>query len=265
MKKIILSCITILWAFSFASAYITEALDNWTLGPNQPTIQSGTRGDGSTGSYHYLPVGTSSYYYEVMSEGKGGVDFWIYDPGKCLADPDPGYGSNGPIWGLQNPLYQAMTVGIIRKTYIQGCRGYNVWSTVAPYSPWWFMEFYGLRGTDGAPFTAGWYRWGVSGTLDDITFTLYNVTNFENGVGPGYVVGDVSQTINAASFGGSLAAAFGNGWKAFYLKGDVATTGIEDIKCVVTGGSGEFAEYGPSPVVAPYTRQSWGGIKNLFR
>jgi hypothetical protein len=266
MKKVILSCVVVLLSFSLTSAaYITDALTYWTLGVNSPEISTGDRPTGDTGPYLHMLVGANAMYYEVMTGGEGSVDFWIYDPGKCLADPDPGYGVYGPVWGLLNPLYQAMTVGIIRKAYIQGCRGYNVYSTVAPYSPWWYMEFHGLRATDGAPFTPGWYRWSVNGTMDATTFTLYNITYFENGVGSNFVTGDLAQTINAASFDGiSLSAAFGYGWKAFYISGD-NSTGIEDINCMVTGGTGVFAEFGPSAAATPYIQNSWGGIKSLFK
>jgi hypothetical protein len=264
MKKAALCCLVILFSLSLTSAYITDALDNWTLGTTPPEISTGDRPTNDTGPYLHLLVGTSPMYYEIMTEGEGAVDFWIYDPGNCLEDPDPGYDVHGPVWGLQSPLYQSMNVGIIRKTYIQGCRGYNVWSTVAPYSPWWYREFHGLRATDDAPFTAGWFRWSINGTWDNTTFNLYNVAYFENGVGSNMVTGDLSQTIDASSFGGSLAAVFGEGWKAFYLRGDNAS-GIEDINCLVTGGSGVFDEFGTSPVSGSYHPQSWGNIKDLFR
>jgi hypothetical protein len=223
---------------------ITESTDNWTFGPNQPTIQSGTRGDGSSGSYHYQPVGTSAYCYEVASEGEGDVMFWIYDPGKCMANPDPGYGSNGPRWGLQNPLYQAMTVGISRPAYVSGCLGYSPWATVSPYSHYWFAN--GVRGSNGASFTPGWYKWRTEGLFDQITFTLYQ-TYYElvdDGQHDDIVFGNCSRAYDATSMSGTWAAMFGSGWKAFWLKGDVASTGIEDTYADVVGGTGVFAEFG---------------------
>jgi hypothetical protein len=76
--------------------------------------------------------------------------------------------------------------------------------------------------------------------------------------------GDVTRTYDATSFGGSWAALFGEGWKAFWLKGDEAS-GIEDINADVTGGSGAFADFGTSPVSGPYIPASWGSIKSLYR
>jgi hypothetical protein len=241
---------------------ITESLDNWTLGPNQPTIQNGTRGDGSTGGYHYLPVGTSSYYYMVQTEGEGMVEFWVYDPSKCLAAVDPGYGARGMGWGLYTSTYQAAAITDDRASYVDGCRGYSPWSTSSPYSPWWFVS--GVRGNGDVPWTAKWYKWTAAGTFDNITFTLYDV-NYSSG--GNIVMGNPSLTIDAASFGGSWSGLFGGGWQGFWAKGDVASTGIEDPTIDVTSGTGVFAEFGglTHPVARPYHETSWGSIKALYR
>jgi hypothetical protein len=110
MRKAWLLLFSLVWVVSVHAQRITESLDNWTLGTNLPTIQSGTRSDGSTGNYHYLPVGTSPYYYMVVAEGEGQVEFWVYDPSKCLAAVDPGYGARGMGWGLYTSSYQAATI-----------------------------------------------------------------------------------------------------------------------------------------------------------
>jgi hypothetical protein len=254
---------------SFAQR-ITEATDNWTFGPNQPTIQSGTRGDGSTGNYHYLPVGTSAYYFEVATEGEGLIEFWIYDPFKCSADPDPGYGVNGMRWGIQNGLYQALTVGDSRASYVSGCIGYSPWATSTPYSHTWFKD--GIRGANEIPWAAGWFKWTINGTFDAATFILYNVTYFPVDGAAGRaanpaVTGDCAQTYDATSFAAMWAALFGSGWKAFWLKGDVASTGIEDPYADVVGGTGVFAEFGTPTigVARTYNQTSWGNIKSLFK
>jgi hypothetical protein len=208
-------------------------------------------------------IGTSPMYYEVMTEGEGVVDFWIYDPGNCLEDVDPGYGGNGPHWGLQSPLYQYGAVGIGRQSYISGCQGYSPWSSVSPYSHWWFVD--GARGSHSTPFTGGWYRWSINGTWDNMTFTLYDV-DYDDIPGPGgynLVHGDYSGMFDATSFGGSWAALFGEGWKAFWLTGD-GSSGIEDINVDVTGGSGVFDNMGASPVAQPYIETSWGNIKTMY-
>jgi hypothetical protein len=178
---------------------------------------------------------------------------------------DPGYGVSGPHWGLQTLLYQYAAVGIGRPDYCGGCVGYSPWSSVSPYSHWWWFD--GARGSHGQPFTPGWYKWSVYGRWDNITFTQYDIY-FQGPLGggpdPAWHQGDAVGTFDAAWAGGSWTALFGDGWKAFWLKGDEAS-GIEDIFVDVTGGSGVFAEFGGSPVARPFVENSWGNIKNLYR
>jgi hypothetical protein len=99
----------------------------------------------------------------------------------------------------------------------------------------------GVRGSSGVPFSAGWYKWKVDGAYDSISFTLYDVDYM---TGSTVLHGNVEQDYNAASYGGMWAAMFGSGWKAFWLKGDVPSTGIEDPYADVVGGTGVFAEFG---------------------
>ena len=179
-------------------------------------------------------------YYEIMVEGEGVVQYWVYDPGNCLESVDPGYGINGPRWGLQSPLYQCGSIGISRQSYLAGCQGYSPWSTTAPYSHWWFQ--YGLRGANSVPFSPGWYKWQTEGTWDNMTFTLYNVDYKETSDGV-TLHGDVSLPIDATSFDGSWEALFGEGWKAFWVRGDAAS-GIEDVNIDCTCGAGVFDEFG---------------------
>ena len=266
MKKaaVLALVIALVTSLSFAQR-ITESLDNWTLGTNAPEVSSGTRGDRSSGGYIHMLVGTSPMYYEVMVEGEDVVDFWVYDPGNCLENPDPGYGGNGPHWGVQSPLYQYGVVGIGRQSYIAGCLGYSPWSSVSPYSHWWFFD--GARGSSDQPFTPGWFRWSINGTWDNMTVTLYDIY-YKGDIGGGSVPdwnqGDAAGTIDATTFGGSWEALFGEGWKAFWLIGD-NSSGIEDVNIDVTGGSGVFDELGESPIAKPYKEASWGSIKDLYR
>jgi hypothetical protein len=246
---------------AFAQQRITESLQYWTLGLRVPEILTGTRA-GYYGEYHYLPVGTSPYYYEVQTEGEGTVEFWVYDPFKCKINPDPGYGSYGMAWGLQNPLYRVMAVGNFRNPFVAGCLGYSPWSDVAPYSPGWFKD--GIRGANSAPWKAGWYKWMVDGRYENITFTIHCITN-----GPpddDTITGDCSQTYDATSNGGIWAAMFCCGWKAMWLRGDNAS-GIEDPYVDVTGGTGVFTEFGGGPigVAKSYRQTSWGNIKSLYK
>jgi hypothetical protein len=269
-QKLLVLCAVVLLGVDLSFAQrVTEATDNgWTFGPNQPVLRCGeTRADGSNGCYHYLPIGTSAYYYEVMTEGEGAVDFWIFDPFKCSANPDPGYGTQGPGWGLMNRSYIAMTVSINRASQVAGCLGYSPWSTAAPFSPYWFKD--GIRGSNSVPWQSGWFRWTVDGTLDNITFTLHDVTYCITDGPPDddVTTGDCIQTYDATSAGATWAAVFGSGWKGFWLKGDVAATGIEDISADVTDGSGVFYDdfHPKDAVFQPYTTTSWGTIKALFR
>jgi hypothetical protein len=241
---------------------ITESLMYW--GGYGPEIQSGLRGDGTTGNYHHLLVGTTAYYYEVMSGGEGMVELWVYDPFKCQSKPDPGYGAPGMGWGLQSTLYQAMVIANDRASGVAGCLGYAPWSTVAPYSHFWFKD--GIRGANGVPWQAGWYKWRVNGQMNSITFTLYNVTYCITDGLPDddLITGDCSQTYDATSNGGIWAAVFCCGWKAMWLRGD-NSIGIEDPFVDVTGGTGVFAEFGPVGVARPYQQTSWGNIKSLYR
>ena len=98
MKKIAVLTVVLAVALSgmVQAQRITESLDNWILGTNSPEISNGTRGDGTTGDYIHMLIGTSPMYYEVMAEGEGSVDFWVYDPGNCLENADVGYGAAGP-------------------------------------------------------------------------------------------------------------------------------------------------------------------------
>jgi hypothetical protein len=266
IHQILSACVFILLCSQLCFAQrITESLDNWTLGSSRPTIQNGTRGDGTNGSYHYLPVGTSAYYYEVQNAGEGSITFWIYDPAKCLQNPDPGYGTNGPRWGLQNPNYHAVSMGIYRPYYFAGCQGYVAWSTAGCYScQYWFKD--GIRGADSTSFAAGWYKWKIDGTQDEISFTLHDV-DYDSVDGPGYTLvhGNVNQIYNSIKYT-AWSSLFGYGWKGVWLKGDISSTGIEDICVDVVAGTGVFSEFGSeSPVLRKYNQSTWGGIKSLYK
>jgi hypothetical protein len=213
-------------------------------------------------------VGTSPFYYEAGPDGdEGSITYFIFDPGNCLENPDPGYGLRGPKWGLQNPSYAAVVVGIDRPSYGSGCQGYSPWTTLSPYSPWWFFD--GVRGSHGQSFTPGWYKWTCTGTWDDISFTLYDVyTKGPQGGGsdPDWHQGDVTALIDAAAYTGTFAPCLGDGWTAFHVRGDNAS-GIEDISVYVLEGTGIFIDAGVGcvPISRAYQETSWGSIKSLFR
>jgi hypothetical protein len=199
------------------------------------------------------------------------VEFWIYDPAKCMENTDPGYGANGPGWGLITPSLQAITVGIHRQSFCGGCLGYNPWSTIDPTSPIWFKD--GLRGSAGVPFTAGWYKWTINGTWNDLTFTIYNVTYWVTD-GPTHggetapVTGDCAVTFAPPNAGweGGWNNLFGTGWQGVWFLGDTPGTGIEDIYADVVGATGVFeADYGSLGVSQPYHQTTWGSIKALYQ
>jgi hypothetical protein len=234
----------------------------WTFGSNPPEIVC----DSSSDCYFHLLPGTPTLYYEVPIEGERCVEFWVYDPAKCLANPDPGYGNNGPAWGLVTSVYQVVAAGIFRQSYLAGCQGYKLWSTIAPITPQWFKD--GLRGDGSFPWSAGWYKWTVCGTNSGITFTLNNVDyDSIDGAGVQLVRGDVSRAIDATSFGGDWASVFGSGWRAFWLRGD-AGGGIEDICVDIVGGTGIFQgiEQGcNTPIKTNVRKETWGNIKALYK
>ena len=243
----------------------SEDLGDWILGTNEPDISTGTRGDGTTGDYVQVPVGTSPFYYEVMDEGEGSIQFWINDPGNCVENPNPGYPVRGPKWGLQTASYAALTVGIDRASQVGGCIGYSPWSTVSPYSPWWFKD--GIRGSNDVPWSGGWTMWTVTGGWDNILFTVHDV-DFLTTDGPPHddlEHGDCTQTYNATSFGGSFEVLFGDGWQAFHIRGD-GDGGVEDISIQVTAGTGVFSDAGGTIGVAgTYSHTTWGAVKALFK
>lgn len=265
MKKlftVILVITVTFFSISFAQS-VSEALTDWVLGGTPPEIASGTRDDGTSGNYINAIVGCSPFYYEVESDGEGSVIFWLHDPGKCLENPDPGYGVRGPKWGLQNPSMAAVVVGIDRAEWAAGCLGYSSWTTVDVFSPWWFKDC--LRGSHGCSFTPGWYKWTVTGTWDDISFTLHDV-QYEIEDGPphdDYTFGDCTRIYDEEVHKGTFAPALGEGWQAFHIRGDVASTGIENIGVQVVAATGVFDEM--VPVSKPYQKTSWGGIKALYR
>lgn len=264
--KNILGPILLICFFSniaFASG-ITESLNVWTFGLNQPQIDSGARGDGTMGRYHYLPVGTDAYYYEAPTTGEGSITFWVYDPGKCLSNPNPGFDWIGPMWGLRNQNSQALAVGIARQNYVAGCLGYSPWSTVAPDNPFWFHD--GVRATNGIMWAPGWFKWDIDGKTNNISFTLYDVCYDDGNPGDDLICGPVTMSYDATTNSGIWASLFGFGWNGMWLKGD-GTNGIEDIKVDVVSGSGIFTGLGRDTTTAtarPYQQSTWGNIKALF-
>jgi hypothetical protein len=62
MKKVVVLAfiITLVTGLCFAQTRITESLSNWTLGTNAPEIATGPRGDGTSGGYIHMLVGTIS-------------------------------------------------------------------------------------------------------------------------------------------------------------------------------------------------------------
>jgi hypothetical protein len=274
MKRVILINLLVLTIINLSFALpITADVDaNWTFGANLPELNTGTRGDGSTGAYHHLPIGTSPYYYKVITAGEGTVVFWIYDPYLCTQNPAPaGAAMHGPAWGVITPSAQCATICIDRSTSTKGCLGYSPWSSVAASSPGWFKD--GIRGADNLPWQAQWWKWTVNGTYDAITFTLHNVSYYEidggNHGGLSPVTGDCAQTYNSTSFGGEWAYLFGDGWQGVYFAGDTPSGGLEDISADVsaTENNGIFCDitYDCNAVYRPYHQTTWGNIKAFYR
>ena len=67
--------LALLVSYSNMQAQTSEDLTDWILGTNEPEISTGTRGDGTSGDYIHVPVGTSPFHYEVMDEGEGNIRF----------------------------------------------------------------------------------------------------------------------------------------------------------------------------------------------
>jgi hypothetical protein len=256
-------CAGWLWAGSITDN-ITDP--NWTIGTNPPQVLNGVRGDGTSGPYHHLPLGTSAYYWSGSGDPQGSVTFWVYDPSNCLSNPAPtGVPDRGPQWGMMNPGYQCGTAGIARRYDAGGCMGYKMWSSVTPSDYAWFKD--GPRASENVPWSAGWYKWKVTGTYDNISWTLYNVTYWvTDGAGHGGetapVVGDCSVTWDATTAGGIWLNLFGNGFTAFYLNGD-DVAGLEDISVQVVEGDGLFSDV--VPVARPFHNTTWGNLKALYR
>jgi len=255
-------------AFSLSFGQNSESTQDWTMGASQPSITSGARGDGSTGDYMYFPVGTSPMWFEVDPEGnEGGIAYWINDPGQCTENTDPGYAGYGPRWGLMNPNYVTLSVGLNRRSFSSWCQGYGPWCSLAPYSMWFLKD--GVRAAHSVPWTPGWYKWSTAGTYTDISFSMYDVDYIEvAGSGGPVVHGSFTQIYDAFSFDGAWAAAFGYGWSSFWIRGDDA--GLEDISLDVCAGTGMFMDAGrsgcdPQSVSKVYQETSWGNIKQLFR
>jgi len=270
MKTMLYVLIMLVLVFSLGFCQNSENTQDWTLGASQPSVTNGVRGDGSTGDYLYLPVGTSPFWYEVDPEGnEGAIVFYLHDPGQCTENSDPGVGGTGAMWGLQNPNYTSLNVGIRRRSYNYWCQSYNVWSPIAPYSSWNFNE--GVRAANNVPWTPGWYLWSVAGTYTDITFTLYDVDYDTDDVTWQATVGhgNVAETYDAFSFDSAWAAAFGYGWSSLYLRGDDAGA-FEDFSLDVCSGTGMFVDAGrtsctTSGVAKMYQETSWGNMKKMFR
>jgi hypothetical protein len=256
MKRVfsIMSAIMLVAVWNTAFGQITTSLTNWITGNPAPVLETGLLPSGSTGTYFNVPVGTKSFYYEVDSTGEGMAEFWIYDPAICMDSANTmGYPARGPKWGMETDAHVAVLVGIDRAAYVGHCLGYSQWSTADATSPYWFAS--GVRGDGHTLFAAGWYKWQVTGTYDDITFKYFD-TN--------YGAKTVSKTYNATNQP-SWVSAFGSGWRGIYIIGD-ATGGPEAIKFSVSDGTGNFAGIGTSSTPArPYYQTTWGAIKALYR
>jgi hypothetical protein len=153
-----------------------------------------------------------------------------------------------------------MCVGISRESFVQGCLGYEAWSTIAPNDPVWFYN--GVRGSYSYSFNPGWYKWTITGTLNDISFIVYNIIHCYESPPP--CSADASQIYDATSYTGIWAGIFGFGWNSFWIRGDNAV-GIEDISVDVVSGTGVFSCFGTDPISTPYKNSTWGNIKALFR
>jgi hypothetical protein len=272
----------LLFLIKTVGAWGSNSLDGWILGDSLPFVpEVGSKEyreppTGYGGSSIYVPVGTKMFYYPASETGgEGSITYWIFDPGKCLDKLDPGYGINGPGWGLINSNNNFLKIMIHRGSSLAGCQGYEVLGGTSPYSPAWF--FNGVRGSFGQAFVPGWYKWKMDGRNNEALFTLYNVYTkgtFGGSVyggednNPDWHWGDVTATIDGNACRGLFRGLFGNGWKGFCINGDGASLGpgIEDISVFIESGTGIFSGAGNGVSVSrEYKNKTWSDIKKLFR
>jgi len=271
IKNIISGNISLLLLFSnIAFGTITSDLTNsdfgfWILGSTKPingkTVAVPT---GAPDEDFIIMDNASAFYWETLDgfDDEGSVTFWIYDSAIRLDGTQAS--GNGPYWGLRSTdLGQVLIAGVFRRSFTAGDLGYNVWSSVAPFSPHYFAN--SLRGSSGAHFNAGWYQWIVDGTFDNITFSIINVPICNAKECAGTSVTDKSKSFGPEFASGAWAGVFGFGWSALAFKGE-ADSHPENFYIQVTGGIGVFKDVagGVGLIIKPTKTSSWGAIKKLY-
>ena len=237
----------------------------WILGGTSPITGKPIAVAHGAPDEDYIVMGyASAFYWETKDgiDGEGSVTMWIYD----AAQIGPASG-NGPYWGLRSTdLGQVMVVGILRSSFMLNV-AYHPWSSVDPFSWSWFRD--GVRGSYNVPFSAGWYKWTIDGTMSSITYTLHDVLAYACNGSPCRItppeVRDVTETYNANSFGRAWAGVFSFGWSGLAFKGEYEA-GPENFYVQIVSGTGVFKDVGGgvTPIV-PTETSSWGAIKGFYQ
>jgi len=275
MKRMVLgaSALLILFAgmsYGSITADLTASdFGYWILGGTAPTNGKPIAVASVAPDEDYIVAGyASAFYWETIDgfDDEGKVSFWIYDSAIRLDETITS--GNGPYWGLRSTdLGQVAVIGVIRRSYVGGDIGYKQWSSVSPFSVFFFRD--GVRGSNNQSFSAGWYRWTFDGTFDNMSATLHNVLAYPCdgpacNVNPPEVM-DVTEVHDANVFGGSWAGVFGFGWSGIAFKGESGAD-PENFYLQITGGDGVFSDVagGTGVSIAPTATSSWGAIKKLY-
>jgi hypothetical protein len=225
------------------AANIFESLTGWTLGTNPLTMARAER-HGTTDSVDVVQAGpgVSAATYKISDNGgEGNAVMWVWDSAVDCSEADNGHPNWGTKWGITNPLYQSMYACINRASYVARSKGYEVASTVSPYSVIWYH--WTARPVDQQP---GWHKWEFQVTFDAVSVVWND---------------NVTQTYDGTNE--TVGAFVGEGANGIFLQGDGAG-GPETFQFDDFSGTGVFS--GDTTAVAqPFTRNTWGTVKSLFR
>jgi len=267
----IVAAVLVIVSISYGSISIDLAgivYGKWILGSTPPTIRKPIAVAHGAPDEKYLELGFADPFYWETKDGfddEGSVTMWIYDSANRLDATQTS--GNGPHWGLRSTdLGQVMVVGVFRRSYNSGDLGYHPWSSVNPLSVFSFRD--GVRGSHGTTFNAGWYKWTVKGTFDDITFTLHDVLLWgcqDSACEPrNPEIMDAVKVIDATFAGGSMAGVFGFGWSGIAFKGEELGH-PENFYVQIVSGTGVFKDVGGDATsIKPTETSSWGNIKGLY-
>ena len=115
-------------------------LTGWTLGTTPLTMARAER-HGTTDSVDVVEAGpgaSAATYTIAANGGEGNAIMWVWDSAVDCSEADNGHPNWGPKWGITNPLYQSLYACINRASYVAYSKGYEVASSVSPYSVIWY-------------------------------------------------------------------------------------------------------------------------------